>query len=111
MKGDPRDEIVRKTGELNADVVVLGSRGLGILKRLDIFLCLFVRENERNVEFLLIVFPKYLRVYIELFWDQLVIIVFIIVTVLLSLSRKRKTKNMIKVNSSYFIIVVVKIIL
>ncbi|CAG8580263.1 5171_t:CDS:2 [Acaulospora morrowiae] len=33
MRGDARDEIVRKVSELNADALVLGSRGLGALKR------------------------------------------------------------------------------
>ncbi|RUS20782.1 hypothetical protein BC937DRAFT_94398 [Endogone sp. FLAS-F59071] len=33
MRGDPRDEIVRKVQELNADVLIMGSRGLGTLKR------------------------------------------------------------------------------
>ncbi|CAG8643559.1 1775_t:CDS:2, partial [Cetraspora pellucida] len=34
MRGDARDEIVRKVSELNADALVVGSRGLGALKRL-----------------------------------------------------------------------------
>jgi nucleotide-binding universal stress UspA family protein len=33
MRGDARDEIVRKVAELNSDALVLGSRGLGALKR------------------------------------------------------------------------------
>ncbi|RUP46557.1 hypothetical protein BC936DRAFT_146808 [Jimgerdemannia flammicorona] len=33
MRGDARDEIVRKVQELNADVLIMGSRGLGALKR------------------------------------------------------------------------------
>lgn len=33
MRGDPRDEIVRKAHELNATAVVLGSRGMGAFKR------------------------------------------------------------------------------
>ncbi|CAG8521800.1 13424_t:CDS:2 [Ambispora leptoticha] len=33
MRGDARDEIVRKVGEVNADALVIGSRGLGALKR------------------------------------------------------------------------------
>ncbi|RIA99104.1 hypothetical protein C1645_747966 [Glomus cerebriforme] len=33
MRGDARDEIVRKVEELDGDVLVLGSRGLGALKR------------------------------------------------------------------------------
>ncbi|TPX32713.1 hypothetical protein SmJEL517_g04240 [Synchytrium microbalum] len=33
MRGDPRDEITRKVQELNADVLVVGSRGLGAIKR------------------------------------------------------------------------------
>lgn len=33
MRGDPRDELVRKTQELNAVALVLGSRGLGAFKR------------------------------------------------------------------------------
>ncbi|TPX50688.1 hypothetical protein SeLEV6574_g00752 [Synchytrium endobioticum] len=33
MRGDPRDEIARKVSELNADVLVIGSRGLGPVKR------------------------------------------------------------------------------
>ncbi|CAI2173252.1 2433_t:CDS:2 [Funneliformis geosporum] len=33
MKGDARDEIVRKVAELNADALVIGSRGLGALRR------------------------------------------------------------------------------
>ena len=46
MRGDARDEIVRKIRELNADIVVLGSRGLGTLKRLKLYLfvCLFLWE-------------------------------------------------------------------
>ncbi|RHZ53897.1 hypothetical protein Glove_433g15 [Diversispora epigaea] len=34
MRGDAREEIVRKVSELNADALVLGSRGLGAIKRL-----------------------------------------------------------------------------
>ncbi|CAG8700877.1 6436_t:CDS:2, partial [Racocetra persica] len=34
MRGDARDEIVRKVVEINADALVVGSRGLGALKRL-----------------------------------------------------------------------------
>jgi nucleotide-binding universal stress UspA family protein len=33
MRGDPRDELVRKAHELNATALVLGSRGLGGFKR------------------------------------------------------------------------------
>ncbi|KAK9694108.1 hypothetical protein K7432_013571 [Basidiobolus ranarum] len=33
MRGDARDEIVRKSVELKADLVIMGSRGLGTLKR------------------------------------------------------------------------------
>ncbi|KAG9292165.1 hypothetical protein G9A89_005309 [Geosiphon pyriformis] len=33
MRGDPRDEIVRKVSEVNANTLVIGSRGLGALKR------------------------------------------------------------------------------
>ncbi|CAJ0752025.1 6522_t:CDS:2, partial [Entrophospora sp. SA101] len=33
MRGDARDEIVRKVGELNAEALILGNRGLGALKR------------------------------------------------------------------------------
>ena len=33
MRGDPRDELVRKAHELNATALVLGSRGLGTFKR------------------------------------------------------------------------------
>lgn len=32
--GDPREEIIRKTEELEADVLIVGSRGLGALKRM-----------------------------------------------------------------------------
>ncbi|CAG8518005.1 9819_t:CDS:2 [Diversispora eburnea] len=34
MRGDARDEIVRKVSELNADGLILGSRGLGAIKRM-----------------------------------------------------------------------------
>ncbi|RHZ43526.1 hypothetical protein Glove_1033g25 [Diversispora epigaea] len=34
MRGDARDEIVRKVFELNADALILGSRGLGAIKRI-----------------------------------------------------------------------------
>jgi nucleotide-binding universal stress UspA family protein len=37
MRGDARDEIVRKVAELNADGLILGSRGLGAIKRLVLF--------------------------------------------------------------------------
>ncbi|KAI9137453.1 hypothetical protein BKA69DRAFT_1097910 [Paraphysoderma sedebokerense] len=33
IRGDARSDIVRKASELNADLVVLGSRGLGLLQR------------------------------------------------------------------------------
>ncbi|KAJ3251473.1 hypothetical protein HK104_007369, partial [Borealophlyctis nickersoniae] len=33
MRGDARDEILRKTTELNADALVLGCRGLGAIRR------------------------------------------------------------------------------
>ncbi|CAG8691185.1 10386_t:CDS:2, partial [Dentiscutata erythropus] len=33
MRGDARDEIVRKVSEVNADALIVGSRGLGALKR------------------------------------------------------------------------------
>ncbi len=33
MRGDPRDEIVRKIKELNATCLIIGSRGLGMIKR------------------------------------------------------------------------------
>ncbi|CAG8474234.1 9862_t:CDS:2 [Ambispora gerdemannii] len=33
MRGDARDEIVRKVDEVNADALVIGSRGLGALRR------------------------------------------------------------------------------
>ncbi|KAJ3337275.1 hypothetical protein HDU93_001362 [Gonapodya sp. JEL0774] len=33
MRGDPRDEVVRKVTELDADVLIMGSRGMGALKR------------------------------------------------------------------------------
>ncbi|GBB87936.1 hypothetical protein RclHR1_14430001 [Rhizophagus clarus] len=33
MRGDARDEIVRKVAELNSDALIIGSRGLGVLKR------------------------------------------------------------------------------
>ncbi|CAG8603098.1 1690_t:CDS:2, partial [Diversispora eburnea] len=35
-RGDARDEIVRKVSELKADVLILGYRGLGAIKRADI---------------------------------------------------------------------------
>ncbi|CAG8513869.1 7085_t:CDS:2 [Diversispora eburnea] len=34
LRGDARDEIVRKVSELNADGLILGSRGLGAVKRM-----------------------------------------------------------------------------
>lgn len=34
MRGDPRDEIIRKLKELGADTLVVGSRGLGMMKRM-----------------------------------------------------------------------------
>ncbi|RHZ74816.1 hypothetical protein Glove_219g163 [Diversispora epigaea] len=34
MQGDARDVIVRKVSELNADSLILGSRGLGVMKRM-----------------------------------------------------------------------------
>jgi nucleotide-binding universal stress UspA family protein len=33
LRGDPRDEILYKVEELKADVLVVGSRGLGSFKR------------------------------------------------------------------------------
>ncbi|RIB22039.1 hypothetical protein C2G38_1035968 [Gigaspora rosea] len=36
MQGDPREEIVRKVSELHASALIVGSRGLGILKRIFI---------------------------------------------------------------------------
>ena len=33
MRGDPRDELVRKAQELNACALIIGSRGLGAFKR------------------------------------------------------------------------------
>ncbi|KAI9002930.1 hypothetical protein DFJ74DRAFT_695365 [Hyaloraphidium curvatum] len=33
MRGDPRDEITRKCAELSADTLIMGSRGMGALKR------------------------------------------------------------------------------
>ncbi|KAI9596480.1 hypothetical protein BDF19DRAFT_394242 [Syncephalis fuscata] len=33
LRGDARDELVRKSEEVRADVLILGSRGLGVLKR------------------------------------------------------------------------------
>jgi nucleotide-binding universal stress UspA family protein len=33
LKGDPREEIVHKVGEVKADILVIGSRGMGMLKR------------------------------------------------------------------------------
>jgi nucleotide-binding universal stress UspA family protein len=34
MRGDPREEIVNKVEEVKADVLVIGSRGMGALSRL-----------------------------------------------------------------------------
>jgi nucleotide-binding universal stress UspA family protein len=34
MRGDPREEIVEKVEEVKADVLVIGSRGMGALSRL-----------------------------------------------------------------------------
>ncbi|RKP11210.1 hypothetical protein THASP1DRAFT_27048 [Thamnocephalis sphaerospora] len=33
LRGDAREELVRKSSEVHADVLILGSRGLGVLKR------------------------------------------------------------------------------
>ena len=33
MRGDPRDELVRKASELKACAIIMGSRGLGAFKR------------------------------------------------------------------------------
>lgn len=33
MRGDPRDELVRKAHELGVNALVVGSRGMGLLKR------------------------------------------------------------------------------
>jgi nucleotide-binding universal stress UspA family protein len=33
MRGDPRDELVRKADELQAAALIVGSRGLGAFKR------------------------------------------------------------------------------
>lgn len=33
LRGDPRDELVRKVKELHADTLILGCRGLGMVKR------------------------------------------------------------------------------
>jgi nucleotide-binding universal stress UspA family protein len=33
MRGDARDNIIRKTKELGASVLIMGSRGLGAIKR------------------------------------------------------------------------------
>ena len=46
MRGDPRDEITRKIQELNADVLVVGSRGLGAIKRT--FLVGQIRFSKRD---------------------------------------------------------------
>lgn len=33
MRGDPRDEITRKCQEISADAIIMGSRGMGAIKR------------------------------------------------------------------------------
>ncbi|KAI8593222.1 hypothetical protein BDZ88DRAFT_405918 [Geranomyces variabilis] len=33
LRGDPREELVHKTAEINADMLVMGSRGMGTIKR------------------------------------------------------------------------------
>ncbi|KAJ3149846.1 hypothetical protein HDU86_006802 [Geranomyces michiganensis] len=33
LRGDPREEIIHKTAEINADMLVIGSRGMGTIKR------------------------------------------------------------------------------
>jgi nucleotide-binding universal stress UspA family protein len=33
IRGDPREQIVQKVTEVSADVLIMGSRGLGTLKR------------------------------------------------------------------------------
>ncbi|KAI9006416.1 hypothetical protein DFJ74DRAFT_690736 [Hyaloraphidium curvatum] len=33
MRGDPRDEITRKCAELSADALIMGSRGMGAVRR------------------------------------------------------------------------------
>jgi nucleotide-binding universal stress UspA family protein len=34
LYGDPREEIAKKTKEVGADILVIGSRGMGSMKRL-----------------------------------------------------------------------------
>jgi nucleotide-binding universal stress UspA family protein len=36
LRGDPREELTRKVSELNADMLVMGSRGMSTLKRMFI---------------------------------------------------------------------------
>ncbi len=33
LRGDPREELVHKVEEVKADVLVIGSRGIGMMKR------------------------------------------------------------------------------
>jgi nucleotide-binding universal stress UspA family protein len=33
MRGDPRENLVRKVIEVHSDILVIGSRGLGAIKR------------------------------------------------------------------------------
>ncbi len=33
MKGEPKIEIVRKTNELGADLLIMGNRGMGTFKK------------------------------------------------------------------------------
>jgi len=33
MKGEPKEEIVRKANDLGADLLVMGSRGMGSFKK------------------------------------------------------------------------------
>jgi nucleotide-binding universal stress UspA family protein len=49
LRGDAREEILRKTGQLQANVIVLGSRGLGMFKRLAFFYFLILSPEHFSV--------------------------------------------------------------
>ena len=52
LSGDARDEIARKVDELNADLLIVGSRGMGAIKR---YFSHFLKNLEHLLEVLQII--------------------------------------------------------